>query len=94
MMNVDGSGLRRFTKNDLVAHAFWSPDGRHVAFVKDTGVSCSDFRCRGSCTLWHAEATASDVVAVKASGDAQRFPLRRPDGSMTTVGCSAITWTR
>jgi hypothetical protein len=94
MMNVDGSNLRRFTKNDLVAHAFWSPDGRHVAFVKDTGVSCSDATCQGSCTLWVAEATASHVVAVKASGDAQRFPLRRPNGSMTSVGCPAITWTR
>lgn len=94
MMNIDGSGLRRFTKNDLVAQAFWSPDGRHVAFVKDTGISCSNFNCRGSCTLWHAEATASDVVAVAASGDARRFPLRRPDGSMTTVGCPAFSWTR
>ncbi|KQV50782.1 hypothetical protein ASC95_15670 [Pelomonas sp. Root1217] len=94
MMNVDGSNLRRFTKNDLVAQAFWSPDSKHVAFVKDTGVSCSDATCRGSCALWVAEATAADVVAVKASGDAQRIPLRRPNGSMTTVGCPAIAWTR
>lgn len=94
MMNVDGSELRRFTKNDLVAHAFWSPDGRQVAFVKDTGVSCSDFSCRGSCTLWVAEASASHVVAVTQSNDARRVPLRRPDGSMTTVNCPAIAWTR
>jgi len=65
-----------------------------VAFVKDTGVSCSDATCRGSCALWVAEATAGDVVAVKASGDAQRISLRRPNGSMTTVGCPAIAWTR
>jgi hypothetical protein len=94
MMNIDGSDLRRFTKNELIAHAFWSPDGKQVAFVKDTGVSCSDATCRGSCTLWVAEAEASHVVAVQASGDARRFPLRRPDGSMTTVGCPALTWTR
>jgi len=94
MMNVDGSELRRYTKNDLIAHAFWSPDGRQVGFVKDTGVSCSDFNCRGSCTLWVAEATASNVVAVAPSGDAQRVPLKRPDGSMTTVNCPAIAWTR
>lgn len=94
MMNVDGSNLRRFTKNDLIAHAFWSPDSKHVAFVKDTGVSCTAATCRGSCTLWVAEATASNVVAVPPSGDAQRVPLRRPDGSMTTVGCPAIAWTR
>lgn len=94
LMNVDGSGLRRFTKNDLIAQAFWSPDGRHVAFVKNTGVSCSDATCRGSCTVWVAEATASNVVAVQASGDAQRVPLRRPNGTATTVGCPAIAWTR
>lgn len=94
MMNIDGSALRRFTKNDLIAHAFWSPDGRHVAFVKDTGVACTAFTCQGSCTLWYAEATASDVVAVRPSGDARQFPLKRPDGSMTTVGCPAMAWTR
>ena len=94
MMDVDGSKLRRFTRNDLVAHAFWSPDSRHVGFVKDTGVSCSDATCRGSCTLWVADAGASQVVAVQASGDAQRVPLRRPDGSMTRIGCPAIGWTR
>ncbi|HEY0955306.1 MAG TPA: hypothetical protein VGE36_11145 [Roseateles sp.] len=94
MMNVDGSQLRRFTKNGLVAHAFWSPDGRHVAFAKDTGVSCTAATCRGSCTLWYAEAGASDVVAVAPSGDAQRFPLRRPNGSTTSVGCPAMAWTR
>lgn len=94
MMNIDGSQLRRFTKNDLIAHALWSPDGRHVAFVKDTGVSCTSFTCQGSCTVWYAPASASDVVAVRPSGDARQFPLRRPDGSMTTVGCPAIAWTR
>lgn len=94
MMNVDGSQLRRFTKNDLIANAFWSPDGRYVAFVKDTGVSCSEFSCRGSCTVWYAEATASNVVAVPPSGDARQFPLKRPDGSMTTMGCPMAAWTR
>lgn len=94
MMNADGSNLRRFTKNDLIANAFWSPDGRYVAFAKDTGVSCSASTCRGSCTVWYAEATASNVVAVPPSGDARQFPLKRPDGSMTTVGCPMTAWTR
>jgi Tol biopolymer transport system component len=94
MMAIDGSGLRRYTRNDLVAHAFWSPDGRQVAFVKDTGVACSAATCQGSCTLWHAAATATDVVATAPSGDAQRFPLKRPDGSATAVGCPGIAWTR
>lgn len=94
MMNVDGSNLRRFTKNDLISSAFWSPDSRYVAFVKDTGVSCTAATCRGSCTVWYAEATASNVLAVAPSGDARQFPLKRPDGSTTTVGCPMTAWTR
>jgi hypothetical protein len=94
MMDIDGGNLRRFTRNDIIAAAFWSPDSRHVAFAKDTGVSCTAATCQGSCTVWHAEATASNVVAVKASGDAGRFPLRRPNGSTTSVGCPAMAWTR
>lgn len=94
MMNVDGSNMRRYTKNDLIAAAFWSPDSRYVAFAKDTGVSCTAATCQGSCTVWYAEASASNVVAVKPSGDAKRFPLKRPNGSMTSVGCPAIAWTR
>lgn len=94
MMKLDGSGLRRFTKNNLIAHAFWSPDGRQVAFVKDTGVACSAATCQGSCTLWYAAATATEVVATAPSGDARRFPLKRPDGSATSIGCPGIAWTR
>lgn len=94
MMNVDGSQLRRFTKNDLISAAFWSPDSRYVAFAKDTGVSCTAATCQGSCTVWYAEASASNVVAVAPSGDARQFPLKRPDGSMTNVGCPMTAWTR
>lgn len=94
MMNVDGSNLRRFTRNDLIASAVWSPDGRYVAFSKDTGVSCTAATCRGSCTVWYAEATATNVVAVPPSGDARQFPLKRPDGSTTNVGCPLAAWTR
>lgn len=94
MMGIDGAGLRRFTKNDLVAHAFWSPDSRQVAFVKDTGIACGDASCRGSCTVWVAEAGASDVVAVKASNDAWQVPLKRPNGTMTRVGCPVSAWAR
>lgn len=94
MMNIDGTSLRRFTKNDLIASAFWSPDGKYVAFTKDTGVSCTASTCRGSCTVWYADASASEVVAVAPSGDARSFPLRRPNGSMRSVGCPVAAWVR
>lgn len=92
MMARDGSRLRRFTKNDLVAHAFWSPDGRRVAFTKDTGVACTATNCFGSCTVWVADATASDVLAVSASHDASQFRLKRPDGSERALGCPMLAW--
>lgn len=94
MMNVDGSGLRRFTKNDLISNAFWSPDGKYVAFSKDTGVVCTDATCQGSCTVWYADASASDVVAVEGSNDAQRFSVKRLNGSTKNLSCPVMAWTR
>lgn len=92
IMNIDGSGLARFTNNGLITNAFWSPDSRYIAFTKDTGTSCSDATCRGSCTVWYAPATARNVVAVDASRDAYQFPLKRPDGSMRMLGCPMTAW--
>lgn len=93
MMNIDGSEMRRYTNNGLIADAFWSPDGHYVAFVKDTGVSCTSFTCAGSCRVWYAPSTASDVIAVKESNDAFEFPLKRPNGSMTSMWCPVMAWT-
>jgi dipeptidyl aminopeptidase/acylaminoacyl peptidase len=94
MMDLRSLALRRFTNNGLVPYAVWSPDGRTVAFAKDTGYSCSESTCMGSCTIWYADATASEVKARDTSGDAREFPLRRPDGSMTTLRCPVSAWTR
>jgi hypothetical protein len=94
MMDINGGNLRRFTDNGLITDAHWSPDGQFVAFTKDTGVSCTEATCQGSCTVWYAPATASGVVAVEASGDAKRFPSQRPDGSMTQLRCPVMAWTR
>ncbi|HEY0955305.1 MAG TPA: hypothetical protein VGE36_11140 [Roseateles sp.] len=94
MVNVDGSGLRRFTKNDLIANALWSQDGKHVAFTKDTGVNCTEATCQGSCSVWYAEAGASDVVAVAASQDAKQFAVKRINGTDKTLNCPVMAWTR
>lgn len=94
MMNVDGSGLRRFTKNDLISNAVWSPDGKYVAFSKDTGVVCTESTCQGSCTVWYADAGASDVVAVDGSNDAKRFSVKRLNGTTKNLSCPVMAWTR
>lgn len=94
MLDIQGSKLRRFTNNGLVPYAVWSPDGRFVAFAKDTGYSCSESTCMGSCTIWYADSTASNVQARETSGDAKQFPLQRPDGSKTTLSCPVMAWTR
>lgn len=70
MMDLPGTSLRRFTDNGLIPYAVWSPDSRTVAFSKDTGYSCSESTCRGSCTIWCADAAAAGVRARDASGDA------------------------
>lgn len=93
IMNIDGSDMKRYTDNGIIADAFWSPDSRTIAFVKDTGTACTDFTCIGSCTVWYAPATATNVVAVEASNDAKHFPSIRPDGSQTTMRCPMMGWT-
>lgn len=94
MMDLPGAGLRRFTDNGLIPYAVWSPDSRTVAFSKDTGYSCSESTCTGSCTIWYADATAANVQARDTSGDARQFPLLRPDGSKTTLSCPVMAWTQ
>lgn len=94
MMDLRSTRLRRYTNNGLVPYAVWSPDGRTVAFATDTGYSCSEATCYGSCTIWHAPSSASDLRARATSGDAREFPLKRPDGSTTTLRCPVMAWTR
>lgn len=94
MMNIDGSNFTRFTKNDLIANAFWSPDSKFVGFTKDTGIVCTAATCQGSCNVWYAGVTASNVVAVAASGDAQQFSVKRLSGTTATLSCPVMAWTR
>jgi hypothetical protein len=94
LMDANGSNLRRFTDNGIIAGAYWSPDGRYIAFTKDTGIVCTAATCQGSCTVWYAEATATNVAATEASGDAKQFTTQRPDGSTTQLRCPVMAWTR
>lgn len=94
VMDINGGNLKRFTNNGLITDAHWSPDGQYVAFTKDTGVACTEATCQGSCTVWYAPASATNVVAVEAAGDAKRFPVQRPNGSVTNLRCPVTAWTR
>ncbi|MDR7270947.1 hypothetical protein J2X20_003605 [Pelomonas saccharophila] len=94
MMDANGSNLKRFTNNGVIADAYWSPDSKFVAFTKDTGVVCTDTTCQGECSVWYAPATATDVVGVEGGTVARKFPAKRPDGSATDLRCPVLAWTR
>ena len=93
VMRTDGQGFGRFTTTQMTTYAVWSPDGRYLAFNKDTGASCSDASCYGSCKVWYAPATARNVAAVDASRDAWQFTVRDTRGGSTQLGCQLLAWT-
>jgi Tol biopolymer transport system component len=88
----DGSRLARYTATGMTTMAAWSPDGKRVAFDVDTGAWCAGSACQGICEVWHAEATARNVRATAASGDARPFKLQGLHGPHR-MGCSLRGWT-
>lgn len=93
VMSLGGQDLQRFTKTQMATYAVWSPDGQYLAFNRNSGFSCSDSDCRGSCRIWYAPATARNVVAVESSNDAYPFTVTTVDGSRTRLGCDLLAWT-
>lgn len=92
-MGLDGRDLARFTTTGMTTYAVWSPQGDYLAFDKDTGASCSNATCRGSCRLWYAPASARGVVAVEASRDASAFVVKARSGAAMPLGCHLRAWT-
>ncbi|RQP23830.1 TolB family protein [Piscinibacter terrae] len=91
---LDGSNLERVTQTKMSHDAHWSPDGSKIAFDVDTGHFCNGVGCVGTCDLWWVPATARNVIAVPASGDAWTFKVMDTRGSEQTLGCALIAWTQ
>jgi Tol biopolymer transport system component len=79
VMNADGTGLERLTRNRGHDHApSWSPDGRRIAFASDRnspGVGNHEvysIRPDGSCVTWLTNGTPS------SDDPAWRSPARSP----------------
>jgi len=90
---MDGSNLGRVTQTTMSYFPKWSPDGRTLAFDVDTGHFCNGVGCMGSCNLWWVPVEARNVVALPASGDANRFYVKDRDGQQQILGCELLAWT-
>ncbi len=91
--SANGSNLARLTQTGITSYGKWSPDGRHIAFDTDTGLVCSGGGCSGECSLWYAESSARNVVALESSHDAAHFKVRNSHGEERTLGCELLSWT-
>jgi Tol biopolymer transport system component len=81
VMNADGTGLKRLTRNPGDDHApSWSPDGRRIAFASDRNYPDSfnhelySIRPDGSCLTWLTNGTPSsdDPAWRNAPGNSSR----------------------
>jgi Tol biopolymer transport system component len=94
LMNADGTGLKRLTRNRGDDHApSWSPDGRRIAFASDRNYPDSfnhelySIRPDGSCLTWLTNGTpASDDPAWRnAPGSSSRPRACRPTPLRTRI---------
>jgi hypothetical protein len=91
---LDGSSLERVTQTKMSYYGYWSPDGSKMAFDRDTGHFCNGVGCMGTCNLWWVPATARNVVALDASGDAYRFTVKDGKNRDEVLGCDLLAWTK
>lgn len=87
VMNVDGSGRRRFTtspEDDVTP--VWSPDGRRIAFIRRDVGCCAV----GESHLWLMNADGSDPTRAPTGSDGLRdsWPSWSPDGRSIAFGRS------
>ncbi|HVL02471.1 MAG TPA: hypothetical protein VM553_21775, partial [Dongiaceae bacterium] len=91
--DIDGNNLGQLTDTGISNYAKWSPDGRHIAFDTDTGLTCNGGGCVGQCSLWYVDADARKVLALESSGDAEHFRVKDSKGNQATLGCELQAWT-
>jgi TolB protein len=85
VMNADGTGLRRLTRNATLAAGadpIWSPDGRKLVFVKRpprSGATCGPAgRCKDEIYVIHADGTGLRRLTRNTVKDFR--PVWSPDG--------------
>lgn len=91
--NIDGSAFEQLTDTKLIAGANWSPDGRYIAYITDTGSICSFGGCIGSCDQWYTPANLRKVKGLPNTPGSEIFRVTDRNGGQQTLGCSVIAWT-
>ena len=91
--NIDGSGFEQFTDTKLIAGADWSPDGRYVAYITDTGSICNFGGCLGSCDQWYTSVDLRKVRGLPKTPGSEEFRINDRGGNNQILGCSVLAWT-
>lgn len=91
--NVDGTDFEQFTDTKVFGGAAWSPDGRYVAYVTDTGISCGAGTCQGVCQQWYSSVDQRKVKGMAGTPGSEVFTVRNRSGGTTRLGCSVLAWT-
>lgn len=91
--NIDGTGFEQLTDTKLIAGANWSPDGRYVAYVTDTGSICNFGGCLGSCEQWYTPVNLRKVQGLPNTPGSEEFRINNRQGNQQILGCSVLAWT-
>jgi hypothetical protein len=92
--NIDGSDFEQLTDTKLIAGANWSPDGRYVAYITDTGSICSFGGCLGSCDQWYTPVNLRKVKGLPNTPGSEEFRISDRYGNQQILGCSVLAWTQ
>lgn len=95
LVKTDGTEMQRLTDNGAISKAWWSPDGRHLAFEKDTGLGCTAGGgfCFGSCELRIVSWQDLKARGPRAMDWTQgALKVQTPEGRLP-MGCGVLAWT-
>lgn len=91
--NIDGSAFEQLTDTKVFAGGAWSPDGKYVAYITDTGSICSFGGCLGSCEQWYTPANLRKVTGFRNTPGSEQFRVNDRNGNQQVLGCSVLAWT-